>query len=112
MAGGTLSRQPPTVGAGCLNWASPDLCGGRPERDVPTAIAAAAAIPADRGDIHRRSRSLSDSNRIIEQTHAAVEYAEQQSAREAGDMMTVFNFYDGLELVKTRVKTCAVGNVR
>ena len=29
MAGGTLSRQPPTVGAGCLNWASPDLCGGR-----------------------------------------------------------------------------------
>jgi len=38
MAGATLSRQTPTVGAGCLNWARPDLCGGRPERDVPTAI--------------------------------------------------------------------------
>jgi hypothetical protein len=38
MAGATLSRQTPTVGAGCLNWARPDLRGGRPERDVPTAI--------------------------------------------------------------------------
>lgn len=38
MAGAAFSRQTPTVGAGCLNWARPDLCGGRPERDVPTAI--------------------------------------------------------------------------
>jgi predicted DNA-binding transcriptional regulator YafY len=30
--------KPPTVGAGCLNWARPDLRGGHPERDVPTAI--------------------------------------------------------------------------
>ena len=38
MARATLSRHSPTVGAGCLNWARPDLRGGRPERDVPTAI--------------------------------------------------------------------------
>ena len=44
MAGATLSRQTPTVGAGCLNWARPDLRGGRPERDVPTAIAESSAL--------------------------------------------------------------------
>jgi hypothetical protein len=38
MAGATFSRQTLSIGAGCLNWASPDLCGGRLERDVPTAI--------------------------------------------------------------------------
>ena len=33
-----LRRQTPEVGAGCLNWASPDLCGGRGVTRVPTAI--------------------------------------------------------------------------
>src|SRR3979490_2599796 len=33
-----LRRQTPKVGAGCLSRASPDLCGGRPVRAVPTAI--------------------------------------------------------------------------
>src|SRR5215208_1619138 len=32
-------RQAPEVGAGCLNRARPDLCGGRGETRVPTAIA-------------------------------------------------------------------------
>ena len=31
------SRQILSVGAGCLNWARPDLCGGRPVMAVPTA---------------------------------------------------------------------------
>jgi hypothetical protein len=31
------SRQILSVGAGCLNWARPDLCGGRPVMVVPTA---------------------------------------------------------------------------
>jgi len=30
-------RQILSVGAGCLNWARPDLCGGRPVMAVPTA---------------------------------------------------------------------------
>ena len=30
-------RQILSVGAGCLNWARPDLCGGRPVMVVPTA---------------------------------------------------------------------------
>src|SRR3979409_460585 len=29
-------RQIPPVRAGCLNWARPDLCGGRPVMAVPT----------------------------------------------------------------------------
>ena len=33
-----LRRQTPEVGAGCLNWARPDLCGGRGVTRVPTAI--------------------------------------------------------------------------
>jgi hypothetical protein len=32
-----LRRPTPEVGAGCSNRARPDLCGGRPEMDVPTA---------------------------------------------------------------------------
>jgi hypothetical protein len=31
------TRHTPEVGAGCSNWARPDLCGGRPAMDVPTA---------------------------------------------------------------------------
>src|SRR3954469_12585630 len=38
VARATLSRQTPAVGAVCLNWARTDLCGGRPETAVPTAI--------------------------------------------------------------------------
>src|SRR5271157_153880 len=34
----TLRRQTPDVGAGCLNWARPVLCGGRSAMSVPTAI--------------------------------------------------------------------------
>jgi hypothetical protein len=33
-----VRRQTPEVGAGCLNWARPDLCGGRGVTRVPTAI--------------------------------------------------------------------------
>ena len=36
-------RQTPEVGAGCLNWARPDLCGGRGVTRVPTAILRARA---------------------------------------------------------------------
>ena len=32
-----LRRHTPEVGAGCSNRARPDLCGGRPAMDVPTA---------------------------------------------------------------------------
>ena len=32
-------RQVPEAGAGCLNWARPDLCGGRGVTCFPTAIA-------------------------------------------------------------------------
>ena len=32
-----LRRHTPEVGAGCSNRARPDLCGGRPTMDVPTA---------------------------------------------------------------------------
>lgn len=51
----SLPRQSPEIGAGCLNWARPDLCGGRPVTAVPTAIGASGALgpgraggPADR----------------------------------------------------------------
>jgi hypothetical protein len=37
--GPLLCRYQPKVGAGCLNWARPDLCGGRPVMGVPTAFA-------------------------------------------------------------------------
>src|SRR5271170_4718933 len=43
MAQSALCRQTPEVGAGCLNWASPDLCGGRSAMSVPTAIAGASS---------------------------------------------------------------------
>src|SRR5215467_1278793 len=33
-----LRRQTPKVGAGCSNWARPDLCGGCPAMGIPTAI--------------------------------------------------------------------------
>jgi hypothetical protein len=43
VAGAALCRQPPKVGARCVNRARRDLCGGRPktnsQRVVPTAIA-------------------------------------------------------------------------
>jgi hypothetical protein len=35
---GAFRRHTPEVGAGCLNWARPDLCGGRGVTRVPTAI--------------------------------------------------------------------------
>jgi hypothetical protein len=38
MAERAVRRQTPEVGAGCLNWARPDLCGGRGVTRVPTAI--------------------------------------------------------------------------
>ena len=38
MAERAVRRQTPEVGAGCLNWACPDLCGGRGVTRVPTAI--------------------------------------------------------------------------
>ena len=37
-------RQILPVGAGCLNWARPDLCGGRPVMAVPTANTASASL--------------------------------------------------------------------
>jgi hypothetical protein len=53
MAGATFHRQVPTVGAGCLNWARPDLCGGRLERDVPTAI----GVPQGHGSPHGQHKN-------------------------------------------------------
>ena len=38
LARSALCRQTPKVGAGCLNWARPDPCGGCPEMAIPTAI--------------------------------------------------------------------------
>lgn len=40
LAGASLRRYAPEVGAVCLNWARTDLCGGRAEMHVPTAKAA------------------------------------------------------------------------
>src|SRR5215203_599039 len=45
-----LRRQAPEVRAGCGNAARPDLCGGRPERAVPTATEHVAG----RGRVHLR----------------------------------------------------------
>src|ERR1700731_4609000 len=39
-----LCRQTPEVGAGCGKPARPDLCGGRPATDVPTANAAESEL--------------------------------------------------------------------
>ena len=48
-------RQIPLVRAGCLNWARPDLCGGRSAMTVPTAntddILQAAPSPSIAGSI-------------------------------------------------------------
>jgi hypothetical protein len=38
LARSALRRQTPKVGAGCSNWACPDLCGGCPVMRIPTAI--------------------------------------------------------------------------
>src|SRR5229473_1039930 len=42
----TLCRYPPEVGAGCLNWARPDLGGGHSVMGVPTANTALPPIVA------------------------------------------------------------------
>lgn len=44
VAGTTLSRQAPAVGAVCLNRARTDLCGGRLATAVPTAIRASSRV--------------------------------------------------------------------
>lgn len=49
----SLPRQSPETGAGCLNWARPDLRGGRPATVVPTAI----AIRAGQGALQRLDKS-------------------------------------------------------
>src|SRR5262249_30081428 len=38
LARSALRRQTPKVGAGCPNWARPDLCGGGTVMGIPTAI--------------------------------------------------------------------------
>ena len=38
LARAALRRQTPEVGAGCSNWARPDLCGGCSVMSIPTAI--------------------------------------------------------------------------
>ena len=50
----------PEAGAGCLNWARPDLCGGRPEMDVPNAIVSrfSAVFVKIHGEKALDSRSL------------------------------------------------------
>src|SRR5258708_34008180 len=44
LAGATLYRQTPKVGAECLNRARSDLCGGRPAMGVPTANASRLSV--------------------------------------------------------------------
>ena len=41
-----LRRQTPKVGAGCSNWARPDLCGGCPAMGIPTAPPNAPNAPS------------------------------------------------------------------
>ena len=66
-----VCRQILKVRAGCLNWASPDLCGGRSATAVPTAIRFACI---DRGSGRRRSK-LRKTNRwqrwVVEVDHVA-----------------------------------------
>src|SRR5689334_21749622 len=49
----SVSPSLPEAGTGCLNWARPDLCGGRPVMDVPTAIT--FLIPANRRPDRQKS---------------------------------------------------------
>ncbi len=67
-------RQIVLVGAGCLNWARPDLCGGRSVMTVPTANAVANDDPraartqlhlyASRRQRHRKARSWQRSSDV------------------------------------------------
>ena len=54
VAGATLSRQAPAVGAVCLKRARTDLCGGRLVTAVPTAIATRFGPGARRGPVELR----------------------------------------------------------
>src|SRR5712671_2998775 len=57
----TLCRYPPEVGAGCLNWARPDLGGGHSVMGVPTAKGGgggAAAVILGGGGAGRSSFSF------------------------------------------------------
>ena len=55
---------PPTskVGAGCLNWARPVLCGGRPVMGVPTAIANYTVVAPSRAQLKRHPEAPARSN--------------------------------------------------
>src|SRR6266436_7855050 len=63
----TLCRYPPEVGAGCLNWARPDLGGGHSVMGVPTAnsrfSASGAAAPFAAQSLARRKSRNVGSNR-------------------------------------------------
>ena len=70
----------------------------------------AVAVPADGGDIYRRSSALGELYGVIEQSHAAaaVEDGDGQAAGEGVDFMTPLEFEDGLKLMEARVEARAV----
>jgi len=69
MAGTTLPRQTPSTGAGCLNWASPDLCGGRLATAVPTAIGTRCAPGGRRWRAERHIPSTQAGSDVIDSAH-------------------------------------------
>ena len=72
-----LRRQTPEVGAGCGNSARPDLCGGRPATDVPTANAALlAALCVSDGQLTLPSSTITTHN----------EYHRQSSEKKTSDV--------------------------
>ena len=60
LARSALRRQTPKVGAGCSNWARPDLCGGCPVMGIPTAILGRlrSSEPGIRRQIFARPRAI------------------------------------------------------
>ncbi len=67
LARAALRRHTPKVGAGCSNRARPDLCGGRPAMDAPTANLrperTLIAAPAERARTGKRPLQMISSGR-------------------------------------------------
>src|SRR3954453_22472708 len=57
LAGTTICRQAPKVGAGCLNWARPDLCGRPSVMPVPTALREIVSLYGAMGSFPRSRRA-------------------------------------------------------
>jgi hypothetical protein len=66
MAERAVRRQTPEVGAGCLNWACPDLCGGGVTR-VPTAITYAHTHDGQRSNAALQAGHKGATDRIFRQ---------------------------------------------